>query len=357
MQHSDDDEKDSIDVNSTIDVYHPINKDNNNSQFNEDNDINENSPNTEDYIEILNNDIIYENIDDEENLNNEIKTNDITIINIDESNVTTIDDYYDDDNINLVNNDNDVSYNENDISCERDYAQDIVNNDENNEILIDDISLLEVEEEPPKPRRQYKKRKPNVIINNKSPSIKPNCFVGLPKYTLTAYNTNNKQIINKSNSTTETVPIKPEEIVLASEAVISTTGILKKSSSKCIKQIDVSAVRLLDGHLNFDYDVPEKDSSTSMYLCKYCPKAFSSPYHLIFHTRKSHVCQYCLQGFTKAQDLHKHVKEHNSFECSFCNKIFGTNSNLRAHCKKIHNVLIPAHVAFIPMQEQPETSS
>lgn len=92
--------------------------------------------------------------------------------------------------------------------------------------------------------------------------------------------------------------------------------------------------------------------SQSIYQCKYCPKAFAGPYHLMVHTRKSHQCQYCLSAFVKVNDLYKHVKEmHNSFECLLCGRIFRTNGNLRQHMRKNHAVFLPAHVSLLNASE------
>lgn len=92
--------------------------------------------------------------------------------------------------------------------------------------------------------------------------------------------------------------------------------------------------------------------SQSIYQCKYCPKAFAGPYHLMVHTRKSHQCQYCLSAFVKVTDLYKHVKEtHNSFDCLLCGRIFRTNGNLRQHMRKNHDVFLPAHVSLLNASE------
>lgn len=86
----------------------------------------------------------------------------------------------------------------------------------------------------------------------------------------------------------------------------------------------------------------------SIYQCKYCPKAFAGPYHLMIHTRKSHQCQYCMSAFVKVADLYKHVKEaHNSFDCLLCGRTFRTNGNLRQHMRKNHSVFLPAHVSLL----------
>lgn len=132
-----------------------------------------------------------------------------------------------------------------------------------------------------------------------------------------------------------------------------------KENTTAVRTLDVNMVPLSGsdaGHLNFDCIQPvhqtEEDNGTSMYVCKYCPKAFSTSYHLILHSRKSHVCQFCLQGFPKVAELHRHVKEtHNEFECPFCDRVFVCNSNLRAHIRRTHNVRLPANVSLMTLDK------
>lgn len=98
---------------------------------------------------------------------------------------------------------------------------------------------------------------------------------------------------------------------------------------------------------------PSQDDGRSIFKCTYCPKAFSTPYHLMIHTRKSHVCQHCLQGFDKPTDLYKHIKEkHNQFECLLCGRVFKSNSNLRQHMRKMHSIFLPAHVSLLNLEEK-----
>lgn len=93
-------------------------------------------------------------------------------------------------------------------------------------------------------------------------------------------------------------------------------------------------------------------NSESIYQCKYCPKAFAGPHHLMIHTRKSHQCQYCLTAFAKVTDLSKHVKEtHNTFSCLLCGRVFRSNGNLRQHMRKNHEVFLPAHVSLINVDD------
>lgn len=125
--------------------------------------------------------------------------------------------------------------------------------------------------------------------------------------------------------------------------------------SKTIKTIDVSAIRIAQNHIpdcdEIETDDKEYVSDSIMYMCQYCPKAFSTSHHLLVHTRKSHVCLYCCAGFNKVIDLHKHVKEeHNKFGCPLCAKEFNSNSNLRAHIKRVHNVKLPSHMGFLTVK-------
>lgn len=127
-----------------------------------------------------------------------------------------------------------------------------------------------------------------------------------------------------------------------------------------VRTLDVNMVQLTGSdaeNLNFDCIQPvhqtDEDNGTSMYACKYCPKAFSTSYHLILHSRKSHVCQFCLKGFPKVAELHRHVKEtHNEFECPFCDRVFVCNSNLRAHIRRTHNVRLPANVSLMTLDKK-----
>ncbi|XP_017488755.1 PREDICTED: zinc finger and BTB domain-containing protein 49 [Rhagoletis zephyria] len=80
----------------------------------------------------------------------------------------------------------------------------------------------------------------------------------------------------------------------------------------------------------------------SIYVCKYCPQAFTAPCFLLTHARKSHVCKYCSKGFIKTPDLFAHVKQaHQEHKCGICDKEFSTNGNLRAHIRRVHRSKTP----------------
>lgn len=127
-----------------------------------------------------------------------------------------------------------------------------------------------------------------------------------------------------------------------------------------VKTMSVSAIKLCGNGTEKDKAYLQNldklcatpsDDNTSIYKCKYCPKAFASPYHLMIHTRKSHVCQHCLEAFEKPTELYKHVREkHNSFDCLLCGRVFRSNSNLRQHMRKTHSIYLPAHVSLLEVK-------
>lgn len=98
-----------------------------------------------------------------------------------------------------------------------------------------------------------------------------------------------------------------------------------------------------------DVDVNLQNSTNNIiYSCKYCPKAYSTVNHLILHTRKCHLCQFCLKGFEKTCDLFSHNHEmHSNFYCYICSKYFTKNSSLRAHLTRSHDISLPANVSLL----------
>uniref|UniRef100_A0A1Q3EY64 Uncharacterized protein n=1 Tax=Culex tarsalis TaxID=7177 RepID=A0A1Q3EY64_CULTA len=95
-------------------------------------------------------------------------------------------------------------------------------------------------------------------------------------------------------------------------------------------------------------EVEPGDPSVAAY-CKHCPKAFSSPQHLLAHTKSTHLCQHCLKHLPTAADRNRHVREeHKSFRCGLCST-FQTAyaANLRTHLRRTHSVALPAHVSIL----------
>lgn len=94
--------------------------------------------------------------------------------------------------------------------------------------------------------------------------------------------------------------------------------------------------------------IPEPQIGLS-YVCKYCPKAYSTPYHLIYHLRRSHVCHFCFTAFESTADLNKHTSTlHADNTCLICDIAYASYTNLRAHQKKMHNFSLPPYVGLIP---------
>ncbi|XP_055617360.1 zinc finger and SCAN domain-containing protein 4-like isoform X2 [Toxorhynchites rutilus septentrionalis] len=85
-------------------------------------------------------------------------------------------------------------------------------------------------------------------------------------------------------------------------------------------------------------------NSEGIYYCKHCPKAFSAPYHLLSHTKNTHLCQHCHMNFPNALARNKHIREkHNLFQCSLCSFKTQYNSNLRSHQRKVHSIVSPGY--------------
>uniref|UniRef100_A0A8D8DJC0 (northern house mosquito) hypothetical protein n=1 Tax=Culex pipiens TaxID=7175 RepID=A0A8D8DJC0_CULPI len=94
----------------------------------------------------------------------------------------------------------------------------------------------------------------------------------------------------------------------------------------------------------------------SIAYCKHCPKAFSSPQHLLAHTKSTHLCQHCLRHLPTAADRNRHVREeHTSFRCTLCST-FQTSyaANLRTHLRRTHAVALPAHVSILQQPSVPD---
>lgn len=243
---------------------------------------------------------------------------------------------------------------------------------------VDDISedINKMEEATIKPASRKTPSTASIYVTNNVASLLKNA--GIAKQSTVAAT---KRKHPETKTVTNSPPKRPKEycgldmsnIALPQFVISSKTFVTRnepvdgidladdstKDTTTAVRTLDVNMVRLSSSdaeNFNFDSIHPvhqtEEDSSTSMYVCKYCPKAFSTSYHLILHSRKSHVCQFCLQGFPKVAELHRHVKEaHNEFQCPFCERVFVCNSNLRAHIRRTHNVRLPANVSLMTLDK------
>ena len=88
------------------------------------------------------------------------------------------------------------------------------------------------------------------------------------------------------------------------------------------------------------------------FKCTLCDKAFNTKpelkYHLKLHEARRtgdtdflnrHMCQHCGKGFSKNNNLTRHVQSHlnlREFQCTECDKRFNTKPELRSH-QKIHD--------------------
>lgn len=200
------------------------------------------------------------------------------------------------------------------------------------------------------PDKNVLKRKFDLECEVKEKRVKSICLedndVYVPQFVF------EEQIIEEIIQQDEPEEISNNEIIDSKEFIykIDSSPNLKSSNQLETHKItlDVEAVVLGKNQENIYKNLSKTENNSVMYCCKYCPKAFSTPFHLGLHTQKSHICQFCLLGFANQKDLHKHVKEHNDFKCSMCVKrTFTNNSNLRAHMRKIHSVVLPPQVSLI----------
>ncbi|XP_058443838.1 uncharacterized protein LOC131425743 [Malaya genurostris] len=127
----------------------------------------------------------------------------------------------------------------------------------------------------------------------------------------------------------------------------SETDDTQKKNVLHIEKTTVSSSSQIISEKDFD-----RSESNGIFYCTDCPKAFSAAYHLLVHTRSTHLCQYCLKHFDNVSDRNKHIREeHKTFKCSICNFQTHYATNLRAHLKKNHEVSLPAHVSILQVQQ------
>lgn len=144
-------------------------------------------------------------------------------------------------------------------------------------------------------------------------------------------------------------------------------GTLMTTNNDDTDEVAVSDVRVMNyetvevkaGNIDLFNQPPESElpiDDSRVYLCQYCPRAFSSSAFLIVHVQKTHGCKFCGSIFEKAKELHAHIREaHSKFECVVCGKEFTSNSNMRNHLKNVHKLKVPANVSLISYKKNTQT--
>ncbi|XP_075149761.1 uncharacterized protein LOC142223793 isoform X2 [Haematobia irritans] len=93
-------------------------------------------------------------------------------------------------------------------------------------------------------------------------------------------------------------------------------------------------------------------SDEAIYMCQYCPQAFTKSDFLKTHVLKTHVCNFCTQAFKLATDLYRHIREsHSEHRCVICQKVLSSTTNLRHHIKRIHQIKLPPKVTLLDIIE------
>lgn len=231
-------------------------------------------------------------------------------------------------------------------------------------ILLEDDDELETEKITPKRTRKDRKANETAFKRTKresSPKKPIQCDglvnFALAQYVITSNAPNEDTTIDEQFDENATNPLELDAQLLDDSIDYQTMKCENETSPirnkvKTLKTSAIVASSLQEIGDLCAITIDGDHDGQSIYQCKYCPKAFAGPYHLMIHTRKSHQCQYCLRAFVKVADLYKHVKEtHNSFECLLCGRVFRTNGNLRQHMRKNHSVFLPAHVSLLNADE------
>lgn len=183
-------------------------------------------------------------------------------------------------------------------------------------------------------KSQPKTEEPQVVVQVNQIGVN----IGLPHFLITE-SVSDDELANGASKMDEDDDDQQTESFLKKIKTLTPSAIipdnLDKINELCMLPEDVNG----DGH--------------SIYKCNYnCPKAFATPYHLMVHMRKSHMCQYCLGTFTKINDLYEHVKDvHKTFNCLLCSKEFQSNGNLRQHMRKNHSIFLPAHISLLNLSD------
>jgi uncharacterized Zn-finger protein len=130
---------------------------------------------------------------------------------------------------------------------------------------------------------------------------------------------------------------------------------VEREKVKCITCGDLFSTdgHYITHHKSAHGGVPQDISSKLKHLCDQCPKIFASKLGLSLHKkrthekieapkyeRRDHICAICGKGYKSQANLTEHERSKHQnylpFECTKCDKKFGTKVRLRMHLKSVH---------------------
>uniref|UniRef100_A0A1I8Q2B1 C2H2-type domain-containing protein n=1 Tax=Stomoxys calcitrans TaxID=35570 RepID=A0A1I8Q2B1_STOCA len=119
------------------------------------------------------------------------------------------------------------------------------------------------------------------------------------------------------------------------------------------KAVEVKGLKQLESLRNpSSMDSPSASTTSPIYMCQYCPQAFTKADFLKTHVLKTHICNFCTQPFKLANDLYRHIRQsHTEHRCVVCQKIFSSTTNLRHHIKRVHHIHLPPKMSLLDFVE------
>lgn len=113
--------------------------------------------------------------------------------------------------------------------------------------------------------------------------------------------------------------------------------------------VNLKAVELKDiENLQNSQTLDSESNEPAIYVCQYCPQAFTKSDYLKTHIQKCHVCKFCTQAFSITEELFKHLREiHTEHKCVICHKVLSSQTNLRHHIRRVHRINLPAKVTLL----------